>query len=380
VTALALSRDKPVIRRSLAESLLTCSVFEREDAEYLAFGQAFHSFAAAYQLHCRAIGEETSLVDVGRLANEAWHRTPGLMHGRWPEFMKLCDDFAQTHRAGLDSLLHVEHTEVLDVGWAILTCTIDRIDRADLGDPDDEPRRELDTDWKTEQGEMDHAFQASWYIQMRFVNHPNLEEVVFQVDSVRDRYRADPLVVRRGQLDLWWKGMLVALRERWEAPPSSRVPTGGPACEGCAHRFDCPKALTVAREIPETEEQADELFEEALRLEQAFAARKSALEVFYRRRAERVVAGHEVGFLRPRLPHLKVTAKPLGLRAWLNKRHLDGDSVLKVDNEQLRQSAIREQLVDAGLAVEEFSKPAFKWRHYVPARQARDHAREIERQ
>ena len=378
MSSLAIQSAKPVIRRSLAESLLTCSVFEREDAEYLAFGSAFHSFAATYQLHCKALGEETSLVDVARLANEAWHRTPGLLHNRWREFMQLCDDFAQSHRAGLDTLMHLEHTETLDVGWAILTCTIDRIDRADLGDPDDEPRRELDTDWKTEQGEMDHAFQASWYVQMRFLKHPSLDEVIFQVDSVRDRYRADPLTIRRGELDLWWKGMLVALRERWEAPAAARVPTGGPACEGCAHRFNCPKALAVAREVPETEEQADELFEEALRLEQAFAARKSALEIFYRQRNDRVVAGHEVGFLRPRLPHLRVTAKPLELRAWLNKRHMAGDSVLKVDTEQLRQSAIQQKLVEAGLATQEFSRPSFKWRHHVPARKVRDQQREKE--
>lgn len=379
MTALHVLPERPIIRRSLAESLLTCSVFEREDGEHLAFGQAFHSFAAAYTLQCQATNEETRQTDVARLGSEAWARTHGLLQSRYSEFMKLCESFAATHLANLDTLMHIEHTETLDVGWAILTCTLDRIDRADLGDVDDAPTREQITDYKTEQGEMDHEFQLSWYTQVRFLKHPALQEIVFIVESIRDRYTADPVTIRRGELDLWWRSMLGALRDRWEAQPASRVPTGGPACVGCAKRADCPKALAVAREIPENEDQADELFQEALRMQEAFEVRKAGLHEFYRHREPRVVAGHEVGWLVPRDPRLVVTAAPLKVRDWLNRHHMDGNSVLKVDSEQVKHSAIADKLVVAGLAAREHSKPGFRWRKFVPARKARDAAREKEK-
>jgi hypothetical protein len=373
VTALALERDKPVIRRSLAENLLTCTEFEREDGEQLAFGTAFHSFAAAYILLCQSSGEETRHTDVARLSSEAWARTHGLLQSRYGEFMELCESWATSHMANLDTLLHVEHTETLDVGFAILTATLDRIDRADMGDPDEDPKRELVTDHKTEQGEMDHAFQEAFYIQMRLLNHPALEEVGLFIDPIRGRWSTDPTWYRRGQLDLWWKTMLAGLRDRLQGPRGN--PTGGPACNGCAKRYRCPKALAVAREIPETEDQADEQFAELLRLEEAVSVRKEGQKHFYRDRKDRVVAGHEVGFLTPRDEHLVITAKPLDLRKWLNRHHMDGDSVLKVDTEQLRQSAIQEKLVEAGLAKRELGRPVFKYRNHVPAREARKQKR-----
>ncbi len=371
MTALAIDvqNGRQIIRRSLAESLLTCTEFEREDGEQLAFGTAFHSFAAAYILLCQSSGEETRHTDVARLSSEAWARTHGLLQSRYSEFMELCERWATSTLANLDTLLHVEHTETLDVGFAILTATMDRIDRADMGDPDEEPQRELIGDHKTEQGEMDHSFQERFYIQMRLLNHPALQEVGLLINPVRDRWSTEPAWYRRGELELWWKTMLMALRDRVQGPRGN--PTGGPACNGCARRYSCPKALAVAREIPETEDQADEQFQELLRLEEAVAVRKEGQKVFYRDRTDRVVAGKEIGFLTPRDPHLVITAKPLDLRKWLNRHHMDGDSVLKVDTEQLGRSAIQDKLVVAGLAKRELGKPAFKWRNFVPARAAR---------
>jgi len=369
VTALALQPDKPVIRRTLAENLLSCSVFEREDGEILAFGQAFHSFAAAYILQCQATNEETRLTDVPRLAAEAWQRTHGLLQSRFAEFINLCQGFAESHMANLGTLMHLEHTETLDVGWAVLTCTIDRIDRADMGDPDDEPRRELIEDYKTEEGEMDHTFQISWYSQMRLLKHPALEEILFQIDSIRGRYKAEPVVVQRGDLELWWRTTLAGLRERWEASPAARFPTGGPACQMCAKRYQCPKALAEARAIPENEDQADEVFEETLRMEESLAVRKKGLKVFYQDRAPRIAHGHEVGFLVPHKPHLVVTKSAKEVRSWLNRRHYDGDMAMKVDVDALEP--VRDKLIESGMATLEYSKPGFRWRNWLPAKKAR---------
>ena len=373
MTALHVLPDRPVVRRSLAEHLLTCVRFKPEEGEQLAFGTAAHSFFAAYKLQCKATGEETRLTDVARLAAEAWGRTHGLDQGRYAEYMKLCDDWASARPTNLDTLMHVEHTETLDVGFAILTGTMDQIDRADLGDVDDAPTRELITDEKTAQGEMDSSFQGWVYVQLRFINHPALQEVGWQVYPVRGRWPDETTWYRRGELDLWWKTMLGALRDRLEHPNGE--PTGGKACTDCAIRYECPKALAVASAIPETEDQADELFGEALRLQEAFEVRKAGLLEFYRNREPRVAAGHEVGFLTPRAPHLVITVPPKQLRAWLSKHHLDGESVMKVDTEAVSKSAIADKLVVAGLATHQFSKPTFRWRNHVPARTARDKAR-----
>ena len=287
--------------------------------------------------------------------------------------MRLTEYFAATHTANLDTLMHVEHTETLDVGFAIVTGTMDQIDRADMGDPDDEPRRELITDEKTAQGEMDSSFQGTTYVQLRFINHPALQEIGWRVYPVRNRWPDETVWYRRGELDLWWQTMLGGLRDRLEHPNGE--PTGGPACAECALRYECPKALAVARAIPETNEQADELFGEALRMHEALEIRKAGLLEFYREREPRVTAGHEVGFLTPRAPRLVVTVPPKQLRSWLSKHHLDGESVMKIDTEAVSKSAIAETLVVAGLATREFSKPGFRWRKHVPARTARDKAR-----
>jgi len=361
--------QKPVIRRSLAEGLLSCAQFVREDGEQLAFGQCLHSFIAAYTLLCQAKGEETLLTEVSSLAAEAWARTHGLKQSRWHEFLELCQHFAETRPANLSSLMHVEHTVTHDVGFAVLTCTMDRLDRADAGDPDEAPTYIQISDWKTERAELDHDFQSHWYSQMLFLSHPSLELVVFAVHALRDWWKPEPYLFRRGELDLWWEMTLTGLKARLDVP--NAAPVGGPACPGCAKRYDCARSTAMAGSIPETEDQADEQFQEVLRLEQAIDVRKEGLKRFYSGHAERVVNGKEIGFLTPRDPRLVVTVQPLELRNWLNRRHMSGDAVLKIDNDQLGTREIQDKLIEAGLAKREYSKPAFKWRAHVPARDAR---------
>lgn len=363
--------QKPIIRRSLAEGLLSCAQFKREDGEQLAFGQALHSFIAAYTLLCQAKGEETRMTDVARLAAEAWSRTHGLKHSRWQEFLDLCQHFAESRPASLESLMHVEHTLTVDVGFAIAVCTVDRLDRADVGDPDEAPMYIQISDWKTERAELDHDFQARWYSQMVFLTHRSVQNVVFAVHALRDWWKPEPYLFRRGELDLWWDMTLGGLKARLDVPHA--LPVGGPACPGCAKRYECARSTAVAGSIPETEDQADEQFQELLRLEEAVDVRKEGLKRFYSGHAERVVNGKEIGFLTPRDPRLVVTVTPLELRNWMNRRHMSGDAVLKVDTDHLGNRALQEKLVDAGLAEHKYSKPAFKWRAHVPARDARRH-------
>src|ERR1043166_1306529 len=231
---------KPVIRRSLAEAPPGCPRFPMEDSERLAFGQAFHTYAASYILHCQALGEESDLTAVFELARDAWARTRGLNQERCiqpqdgsrdAEFFDLCHRFSEANLAGLDTLQHVEHTLTYDVGFPLLTCTLDRLDRVDAGDPDDDPTWLLVRDWKTELGEMEHGFQIRWYTQMLFLTQPGLQNVDFEVVPVRRGRPYDAITFQRGDLETWWNMVMQALQEVLESPMAP--PYGGAQCENC---------------------------------------------------------------------------------------------------------------------------------------------------
>lgn len=367
VTALQ-PQPRPIVRRSLAEGLLSCGQFEMEDGEALAFGTAIHSFLAAYTLLCKSTGEETRLTDVSRLAAEAWARTPGLLQSRWTEFIDLCAQVAESKQANLDSLMYIEHTLTHEEDGILFTCTFDRMDRADFGDPDDVARVVQITDYKSERGELPHEFQSHFYSQMVLLTMPAVEQVVFAVWALRDWWTPEPMFFTRGELDLWWKATVAGVKARLAAPDAA--PTGGPGCPSCAKRYECARATAVAAAIPETTDQADELFSDLLRLEEAVEVRKQGLKHFYSGHPERVVHGKEIGYLTPREPNLVVTAEPLTVMKFLNRRHMSGSSVLKVDKEQINHGTA-EKLIEAGLAKREFSRPSFKWRNHVPAKEAR---------
>ena len=361
-------QQKPVVRRSLAEGLLACAQFVMEDGEQLAFGQAVHTFIAAYTLLCKATQEETRLTDVSRLAGEAWARTPGLLQGRWSEFVDLCQHVAESRPANLTTLMFVEHTLTHEEAGVTWVCTEDRIDRSDFGDPDEDPRVVQITDFKSERGELDHTFQSRYYTQMVFLTMPSVDQVIFSIQALRDWWVPEPDIYIRGELDLWWKATVAGVKARLAVP--NAPPTGGPSCPSCSKRYQCARSTAVAAAIPETEDQADELFSDLLRLEEALDVRKQGLKHWYSGHPERVVHGKEIGFLTPREENLIVTAEPMVIVKYLNRKHMQGSSVLKVDKEQINHG-MADKLIEAGLAKREFSKPAFKWRNFVPAKEAR---------
>ncbi len=361
-------QSKPVVRRSLAEALLACSDFQREDGERLAFGVAFHDFVALYWRHLQSVREESDLTAVRGLAGKAWARTPGLLQSRFDEFMDMCERFAAMYLGELATLTDIEHTEVLDVGWAVLTCTIDRVDRRDGGDPDDDATWESIRDEKTEQGEMDHAFQIRWYVQMRFLNHPRLRRISFIINPVRLGRPDEPIDFERGDLDEWWEITLDGLRRRLETPKGN--PTGGPKCYECALRATCGKALAEAREIPTTEAEADEQLAEHHRMEAAAEVRWAAQKEWYRGRDERVVGGEEVGFLLTQEPSVEVLVTPAEMRFYNALSGRDQDAYLKVGTPTNR--GVVDQMLALGLARSRFKPRQFKVRiHKELGRKAR---------
>lgn len=352
----------PTIRRSLAEGLAGCPAFVMERSERLAFGQAFHRFAAAYWRHLQAISEESDLTAVGHLASDAWARTPGLLQSRWAEYIALCDRFAASHLGELDMLAAVEEPITLPIEWAMLVCTPDRIDRIDGGDPDDDATWERITDYKTEQGEMDHEFQIHWYAQMRFLTQPALQRIDLVLDLVRWGAPHDPITVERGELDAWWDTTLAALRHRLDVGPGA-PPVGGPACEGCALRRTCGESLPSVAIAPATEEEADILLSEHHRLDAAAKVRWGLLEEFYRDRAPRLdVNGEEIGFLRSRKPAFRWVALPSAVAAWARKRSMDWRPFVGLVTKPVTNRGVQDLAVADGMAVFEFNPPQFKTR------------------
>jgi PD-(D/E)XK nuclease superfamily len=348
----------PTIRRSLAEGLASCPSFVMERSERLAFGQAFHRFAAAYWRHLQAIGEETDMTGWRPLAQDAWARTPGLRQSRFAEYIGLAEKFVDTHVGELATLSEAEEPIPLNVGDMVLVCTPDRIDRLDGGDRDEDATWERITDYKTELGEMDHEFQLFWYVQMRFLTQPALERVDAVLDLVRRGWPHDPITIERGALDSWWATTLDGLRHRLAIGPGPR--DGGTQCDSCALRRTCGEALTVAVAIPETDEEADALLAEHHRAKAAADARWHALETYYDGRDERVVGDEEIGYLAARKPSFRIAVGSRELVHWAFRHGMDGFSL--VTPTRITNRGLQDQLQVAGLGAPALGEPEFKTR------------------
>jgi hypothetical protein len=366
-----LSPEKPVIRRSFAESLLTCTTYEGSDSEAASFGSAFHGFHAAWTLRCQQLGTDyLDPEDIRRLAASAFDEQRGISQARREEFLDLCRDFSNTHTAELAKLIAVEKTLTHDIGWALLTCTVDRLDRTDGGDPDDEPTSLRIIDRKSgfadAFGKVSHEFQAQWYVQMAFLNYPSAKEVAWELDPVRSSMPQEPVVWRRGDLDEWWVETLNRVSDAYDLWASGRGrPQGGPACQFCAKRYSCAMSIEPWRSAPENDDQAEEQFGDLIRLTEALTVRKKALEAYFSDRTPAVWAGHEVGWLQPREPSFRVTAEPVTVKAILDAAGMDGAEVLKVDSEKLSNKGLQNILIVAGAGERALSPPSFKWRRHV---------------
>lgn len=358
---MSIAHAVPTIRRSMAEGLATCPAFVMERSERLAFGQAVHTFIAAYWRRLQELGEESDLTGWPALAIDAWARTPGLRQSRWQEFEGLCERFAQSHLGDLHTLAAVEEPITRHVGWAVLVCTPDRIDRLDGGDPDDEAVWERITDYKSELGEMDHEFQLHWYAQMRFLTRSALQRLDLVLDLIRWGRPHDPITVERGELDAWWDAVMQALRHRLDVGPGA--PTGGPACEGCALRRTCGESLPSVALAPQTDDEADELLSEHRRLDAAAAVRWGLLDEYYRDRDPRLdVNGEEIGYLLSRKPSFRWTAMPSAVAAWARRRGMDWRPFVGLATKTVSNRGVQDMAVADGVGALGFSPPTFKTR------------------
>lgn len=360
--------DKPLVRRSYAEHVLSCPRFEDETGEMAHFGTAFHAFVDSYFGHCREIGEEYDLAAVHDIAHGAFFGEPGNDPNRWQEFLDLCSQFAQARNAELSTLLALEMGIRIETDAAVLTCIPDRIDLKE--GPAPAPTWVVLTDYKTERAEMDHDFQRRWYVQMLFLRWPSLERITFVVDRVR--WPRDPEIheYERGQLDEWWADIMAALSSRLEA--KDRLgPTGGPACEHCKLRARCAEAISPWRDLTiRNDEEVEAFYSEMIRHQEAYGSRREVLAAYFKDRPARLLGAGphrvELGYLRPRKDSFTPTATADVIKAWFDANGFEGAAILKVDGEALTNEWIREKLAEAGLATYKSGKPQFKFRKADP--------------
>lgn len=362
--------SRPEVRRSLAEGLLVCPQFQREDGEALAFGSAVHAFIASYWRHLQAVRRDSDLTQVTGLASAAWARTAGLDLSRHDEFMALCGRFADTHLGLVETIVAVEETLVHDAGFAILNCTPDRIDRLAPADQDEEPTWLLIHDYKTEQGEMEHGFQMRWYVKQAELQYPSAQRIDFEIDPIRARSGPyERVTFERGELDQWWETTQAGLRQRLAAPHAP--PVGGPACRDCALRFRCARSIVPVFAEPRTEEQADQLLADWHRLDAGAAARWEALRLWYQDREPRVVNGEEIGFLETREPSFRWTAMPSAVAAWARRRGMDWRAFADLATKTTRNKGVQDLAVADGVAELAFNPPVFKTRNAPTERRKR---------
>jgi hypothetical protein len=356
------TRTKPVIRRTMLQGLLSCTEWASGESEQAAFGSAMHDAIAAYLLSCKAHREESRLADIDELARDAFFRKArGLDPSRLDEFKALLDRFARTHTADLHSLIHLEHTLTTDEGFAILTGTVDRLDRIDGGDPDDPPTAILIRDWKTSWAPEPHAFQLMTYSALACKTWPSVQLVATEADHFR---LGSAGVIRaeyyREWLLEWWDDIIFGLRARLDGPTGT--PTGGAGCQYCTKRFSCAAAIAPHNLSPENEEQAIEIFQTAIRHEAALDESKKALKAYFGDRDPAVWEGLEVGFLSPRDPSFKV-GDIEAFRGAMKGLGLDPEPAIHASVEiKAVPSVVRPQLIEAGAAQMTLGDPAFKWR------------------
>ena len=364
---------KPVLRRSFVENFLACGTWANGESEDAAFGTYVHECLARYVNTCRAHREETRLVDVERIVRETFfHRARGISPVRISEAMRMVEKFAREWPAELRTLLSIERTLAVDIGWAVLTGTVDREDRMDEDDRDDPPRVIRLRDYKTHWGVADHTFQMRFYAQLRFLQEDarDLEEVQAQI--IHPRLNIDPVedFYYRGELDEWWQEeVLKPLQARWAERRRLR-PTGGVACQYCAKRLTCGAAIGPAAVAPNTIEEYTTYFGETLRLDAVLEERRRVHRLFFRDREPAVLLGYEAGYLLPKNGSEEVVVadgREEDLVAEMNAIQPGaGDLIRRTGIEpKLINAAWWDHLVDKGLLARVPKKPKPGWRKHI---------------
>jgi hypothetical protein len=308
----------PVLRRTFVQNFLACGAHASARSEEAEAGQYHHENFATYTLACVAARQDTLLDEVDRIAREVWHRRPrGLPLVRLEEGRHLLWRFAKMYPVELRAIRKVEFTMAHNIGWAILTGTVDAEYRDDDEDPDDPPRIIRIRDHKTPWSVGDHDFQMRFYACLRFLQPgaQDLEEIVAEIvypriniDPIQESYYREDF--EHGELGLWWREEVLApLAARWPQRRRAR-PVGGVACQYCARRLTCAQAIGPAASRPTNDSEFESFFSDVLRKEAELKEMRGIVRDYFKARQPHVVLGHDVGNLLPKEDDADFVVKP----------------------------------------------------------------------
>lgn len=306
----------------------------------------FHEVVAEYQR--RAVADQSAdppvlmhqaFKDVG--AGRQW----GVAPDRMEEGLALCMRWVETHDANPSTLEGVELTMSVDVGQAVLTGTVDRMDRVGSD-------AALITDWKTSYSKGDDLWQLKFYSCLACVSRPHLQRLYARADYVR---LSDGVVSHewsRDELRDWW-GTYIVPGVRGLLANIDPQPQGGAACTYCASRWDCAMSIAPYRNEPITDGDRRAMVGELVRLENAADERRAALKAAYAHREPEDVNGLEVGWLHPREGSFRINDIANAVNLLVMSRE-DPDIPINSLTLDRRKLTAREKklLLDAGVAIE----------------------------
>ena len=357
--------EKPTYRRSEMQALIQCNAYVNDHSVEAAEGTFVHEFIWRYWKHALAVNDESDWDAIDRIVTDLWLSRPwGIHPDSFDDLYQMCDVFARTHLAELDTLVALETTEPADFGWVIIHGTMDRIDRVmePDEDPSDPPMHLKVTDYKTDRGKVrgddePHKFQGRTYAQILFAKYPHLQYVTTAFDYLKLRGGPIEVTYERGVLDGWWTLQLEALRARVTQP---KQPTGCVACQFCRMRMDCAAGLTEYQRTPSSREELELLGQEWNILEAARTTRRKTLETAFLQRPAMVIGGFEMGNLPPRQEKWVVTDK-LEVQKQVMAANLPDPMYIAIDKSMV-PAGMKRGLVGTGAAKYDLGPPSFKRR------------------
>jgi len=352
-------RDYSYSRLNLFESCSAAFKFKYIDkipeapSEALAFGGLTHRIIAAYTKHCLECGVQTDITEIPNIVQKCFYDQPaGLNSSKYKDVLDLAQYFADTHQAGLQTLVgYEEWVQAWPAGKKYLFRGI--VDRLDI-----QNEMAVITDYKTDwqlrpESEITNDFQLAVYAWLVSQEYPQVEKFVVQLDFIRYNVQRST-TLEKSQLAQVEKQVLGLIGQVEKAIADDKFPTRpGQFCSWCGYSLKCPAVKNISANVkPITgEEDARAVAEELAVLERQVAIRKEALKNWCREAGPVETNGLTWGFFKVGGPAIEDID---GFVQLMNEHDLDPRPYLSTNGTKLKKLWNDPELAEklAGIAVD----------------------------
>jgi len=270
------------------------------EGDALKFGGLVHRIIAAYTKHCLECGVQTDITEMPNIVQQCFYEKPaGLDSSRYGDVLNLAQYFADTHQAGLQTLVGCEEWVQ---AWLANKKHLFRgiVDRLDInGD------MATITDYKTDfqlrpDSEVANDFQLAVYAWLVSREYPQVERFVVQLDFVRYNVQRGTTIEKQ-QLAQVEKQVLGLIGQVEKAIASGKFPAKpGQFCGWCGYSLQCPAVKDIPADVKPIAglEDARKVAEELAVLERQVAVRKEVLKAWCKEAGPVEVNGLTWGFQR----------------------------------------------------------------------------------